>query len=302
MRVGLSTPKASPLSSALRGNANLFACSAPALLTHYPLQHSRILQARMLCGNVEATPPAVPGVFYSEEGVPCDEAGAPLSKTAFKKLQKAAAVAARKAQKKAEKQAAAAAAGGTAAATPDSANEGAETVEPDAPYMFTDAGILMSDASPELQRRVYSSIRDLGSAEGVASGQEVWLRGRLSVLRAGTNNCFIVLRAQGQYTVQAVFFRDKETPRQSREMLSKLGALTEESIIDVRGTLVEATVNGCSQANVEVQIKEVVLVSASEPKLPFEIADAARSEEEIIASEGSERPFPRIGQVRSATD
>ena len=38
------------------------------------------------------------------------------------------------------------------------------------------------------------------------------------------------------------------------------------------------------------------MVSSSLPKLPFEIDDAGRAESEIVASEGTERPFPRIGQ------
>lgn len=37
-------------------------------------------------------------------------------------------------------------------------------------------------------------------------------------------------------------------------------------------------------------------VSEAEPKLPFEISDAGRSEAEIAASEDTERPLPRIGQ------
>ena len=93
-----------------------------------------------------------------------------------------------------------------------------------------------------------------------------------------------------------MFFKDKATPKQSKEMLASLGALTLESIVDVRGTLVDADVKSCSQGTVELAIAEVALVSASQPKLPFEIADAGRPESEIVASEATERPFPRIGQ------
>ena len=38
------------------------------------------------------------------------------------------------------------------------------------------------------------------------------------------------------------------------------------------------------------------MISKAEPKLPFEISDAGRSEEEIVASEGTDRLIPRIGQ------
>ena len=95
----------------------------------------------------------------------------------------------------------------------------------------------------------------------------------------------LVVRSGGFYTVQACFFKDKETPRQSKAMLSWLAGLNVESIIDVRGELVEAQVNSCSQGNVELAIREVRLVSASLPQLPFELEDASRSEEEVTASE-----------------
>ena len=246
----------------------------------------RVLLPRMMC-----TVPV--GAAAVVDGVAVDENGEPLSKNALKKLAKAAQVA----KKKAEKAAAKAAAGGAEEQGGGGGGGGpaADAPEPAAPYSFVDAGVLMSTATPEEQRRVYAPIRELGT--GVApAGQEVWVRGRVSTLRAGSSNCFLVLRGQGQYSVQVVFFKDKATPLQSKAMLEALGGLTEESVLDVRGTLVAADVKSCSQSSVELQLIEAVLISAAAPKLPFEIADAGRSEAEIAASEGSERPFPRIGQ------
>lgn len=227
------------------------------------------------------------------DGKPVDEEGNVLSKNALKKRAKAIQVAQRKAEKAALK----------AAAEADSASsEGSEVdeiddkPEPPAAYSFTDIGVLMSSATPEEQERVYTPIRELGTEGSVPIGQEVWVRARLYRKRPGGKNCFIVLRAQGQYTAQAVFFLDKETPRQSKEMLKSLGELKEESMVDVRGKLVEANVTGCSQSNVEIQLMDVVLISPSEPILPFEIDDAGRSEAEIVASESTEKPFARVGQ------
>jgi len=235
-----------------------------------------------------------PGATMGPDGKPVDENGEPLSKNALKKLAKAAATAAKKAQKAAAKAEAAASQASSAA---EAGGDGAEDVEePPAPYSFTDPGVLMSTQTLEQLQRVYTPIRDLGAPGGVEPGQEIWVRGRLGRLRAGAANCFLVLRAQGQYTVQAVFFKDKQTPNQSKQMIAALGSLTEESVIDVRGQLVVADVKACSQSSVEVQITEAVLVSASAPKLPFEIDDAARSEAEIVTSEETERPFARIGQ------
>jgi len=242
----------------------------------------------MMCTTTDR----IAGVTYNDDGVAVDADGVPLSKTALKKAAKMAAAALKKAQKKAEKAAAAA----DKSASDGGARSDEVIEEPPATFAFTDPGILQSSASVEEQQRVYSAISELGTPPGVPAGQPVWVRGRLSTLRAGASNAFLVLRGQGQYTVQACFFKDKKTPRQSAEMLASLGRLTEESIIDVRGELVEAKVTGCSQSNVEIQISEVVLVSSSDRMLPFEIADAGRSEAEIVESEGTERPLPRIGQ------
>ena len=213
-----------------------------------------------------------------------------LSKTALKKLKKQQEQAARKAAKKAEKAAAAGAAAAGGAAEEQTAEE------PPATYSFGDDGVLMSDASVLASPRAYASVRTLGAEGGPAVGEEVWVRGRLFRLRAKGNQCFLVVRSGGFYTVQACFFKDKETPRQSKAMLSWLAGLNVESIIDVRGELVEAQVNSCSQGNVELAIREVRLVSASLPQLPFELEDASRSEAEVAASEETARPFARIGQ------
>ena len=257
------------------------------LLAPPALASSRV---KMMC-TTPSPPEVVLDVPTNADGVPVDEAGVPLSKNAIKKLKKAAATAAKKAAKAAAKKEA-----GVETQAAGGGGDAADVEEPPAPYSFSAPGVIMSTATVEEQQRVYSTIASLGAPAGAQAGQEVWLRGRLSKVRAGGSNCFLVLRAQGQYTVQAVFFRDKATPKQSKEMLASLAALTEESVVDVRGSLVEASVTGCSQSNVEVQIQDLVLVSASEPKLPFEIDDAARSEADIVASEGSERPFARVGQ------
>jgi len=225
-----------------------------------------------------------------------DENGEPLSKNALKKLKKMQEKEARKAADKAAKAEAAAAAGegGTGGA-----EDGAEVEEPPAYYSFGDDGILMSEASELESPRSYVPVRSLGAEGSPAIGEEVWVRGRLTRLRAKGNQCFLVIRAGGFFTVQACFFKDKATPRQSKEMLKWLGERTEESIIDVRGELVAAEVTSCSQGNVELQIREVRLVSAALPNLPFELDDASRSEAEIAASEAdttTDRQYARIGQ------
>ncbi|KAL1521219.1 hypothetical protein AB1Y20_022768 [Prymnesium parvum] len=221
----------------------------------------------------------------------CAPAGggeAELSKSQQKKMLKAAARAELKAQKAADKQAQPAL--DTAAASSPAAEEAP------APFRFSAPPVCRSEANDLRLRRSYVSLRELGTPAGPALGEEVWVRGRLYRLRGKGRQCFIVLRERGYYTVQACFFHDKAFPTQSKAMLNFLQGLTEESIVDVRGTLQAAEVKACSQKTVELQLIEVVLVSAAEPMLPFEIDDAARSEEELLASEATERPLARIGQ------
>lgn len=75
-----------------------------------------------------------------------------------------------------------------------------------------------------------------------------------------------------------------------------MGGLTGESIVDVLGVVASADVKSCSQSNVEIQIKKVFAVSRAPALLPFLQEDAAHSQEEIDASQGSERPLSGVSQ------
>ena len=215
-----------------------------------------------------------------------DEDGKPLSKNALKKLLKARQIAEKKAAK-------AAAGGDEGGGGGDGAGGAPVEEEAPAPWGFEDMGVIRSTAKPNV---VFSAVADLGVEGGAQPGDEVTVRGRLSTIRGKGSSCFLVVRSGALHSVQAVFFKSKEFPRQSKEMLASLQSLTEESIIEVSGTLQAAEVISCSQSTVEIAISMVRLVSAAAPKLPFEIEDAARSEAEVEASEQTERPLPRIGQ------
>jgi lysyl-tRNA synthetase class II len=217
-----------------------------------------------------------------------DEDGQPLSKNALKKLMKARQIAEKKAAKAAE-------GGGAGSGSSGDGDGGSEAAvdEAPAPWEFEDLGVVQST------RRLatsFSAVRDLGMAGGPGPGDEVTVRGRLSTVRGKGSSCFLVVRSGALHTVQAVFFKDSQFPQQSKAMLSRLQSLTEESIVEVAGTLRSADVLSCSQATVEIAISAVRLVSASAAKLPFEIEDASRSDAQVDASEATDRPFPRIGQ------
>ena len=124
----------------------------------------------------------------------------------------------------------------------------------------------------------------------------MWLRGRVSSVRAKGNTCFIVLRSNSFYTVQACHFKDKTNPDPSKALIKFVEGLTLESIVDVYGTVAAADVKSCSQGDVELQMRKIFVVSRAPVQLPFLLDDAARSEDEIELSQSSDRPYARVGQ------
>lgn len=163
----------------------------------------------------------------------------------------------------------------------------ADTYEP-----FGDLTLVMSRSRTGRQFSMVSKLAEK------AAGDKVWLRGRLASIRVKGGSCFLVLRQDSFHTVQAVYFKDKENPERSQKMIKYLSSLTVESVIDLEGTLSEADVKSCSVQNMEVSMERIYAVSKAAAILPFLVEDAARSEEEVEASQDTDRPFPRLGQVR----
>jgi nondiscriminating aspartyl-tRNA synthetase len=144
--------------------------------------------------------------------------------------------------------------------------------------------------------RQFVKVQELEEDGRSKAGDTVWLRGRLYSIRVKGGSCFLVLRQDSFHTVQCVFFKDKDKPEFSQQMIKYLKSLTEESVIDVEGVLESAEVRSCSVQTLEVKIQRVHSVTKAAPILPFLVEDAARSEAEIDASQGTDRPFPRLGQ------
>lgn len=164
----------------------------------------------------------------------------------------------------------------------------------DMSIQFGDYDLIASQAQPQ---RTFVNVDELGKPNGPAIGDTVWIRGRLSSVRAKGNACFIVVRWNSFSTVQACHFKDKASPDISKAMIKYVGGLTLESIVDIMGVVSEADVKSCTQNNVEIQIKKVFAVSRAPAQLPFLIEDAARSQADIDASADSDRPFAGVGQV-----
>jgi len=104
--------------------------------------------------------------------------------------------------------------------------------------------------------------------------QMVWVRARLHTSRAKGKQCFFVLRQQ-QYTVQCIAYVSEDV---SKQMIKFISHISKESIVDVHAEVKKSPekVEGCTQKDVELHVKQIWVVSASEPQLPLQIEDASR--------------------------
>lgn len=145
--------------------------------------------------------------------------------------------------------------------------------------------------------RQFVSLTGLDDSEKYPDGTNVWITGRLHSIRVKGGSAFLVIRQHAFNTVQAVYFKDKTDPETSQLMLQYLKSLTAESVVQLEGTIVrDVVVKSCSIGNVELKIQRIHAISRADPILPFQIDDASRPEAIIDASQGTERPFSRLGQ------
>lgn len=75
---------------------------------------------------------------------------------------------------------------------------------------FGDYGLIASQKESSTHK--YVNVEDLGTDKGPQAGEMVWIRGRVSSVRAKGNACFLVLRSKAMYSVQALHFKVKYSP------------------------------------------------------------------------------------------
>lgn len=139
---------------------------------------------------------------------------------------------------------------------------------------------------------------DVTKHQELVEGDIVWIRGRVSNVRAKGNACFIVIRSNAMDTIQTCHFKDKESPESSKELIKFVSShITLESIVDIQGVVSNADVKSCSIGSKELQIRKIFIVSEAPVQLPFLLEDASRSELEIQESQSTERPYPSVSQV-----
>ncbi|KXZ44846.1 hypothetical protein GPECTOR_61g799 [Gonium pectorale] len=145
--------------------------------------------------------------------------------------------------------------------------------------------------SREQSGRVWTQVEALSKE---LSEQTVLVRARIHNTRGKGKSAFLVLR-QRTATVQAILFADDVTV--SKGMVKYATQISKESIVDVEGIVKvpENPIEGCSQKDVELKVTGIRAVSRA-AVLPFELVDAARSEEEVKAAAERGEILATVGQ------
>jgi len=164
---------------------------------------------------------------------------------------------------------------------------GGETAEEEGPDFSAEMyGVQEMNMS---KTKAVKEIVKVGDLKPKMAAQTVNIRGRLHTSRAKGKQCFFVIRDQ-QETVQCLAFVSEHV---SKQMVKFIAHISKESIVDVAAEVVKVAdkIESCSQQNIELHVKQVWVVSASDPQLPLQIEDAARR-----ITEDDEGTFARVNQ------
>merc|ERR1712130_342993 len=147
-------------------------------------------------------------------------------------------------------------------------------------------GVQEMNMSRERPTTVITHVKELGLK---LNGKVVTVRGRLHTSRAKGKQCFMVVRQQAS-SVQCLVYVSEAV---SKQMVKFAAHISKESIIDVEAvvTKVDEKIESCSQQDVELHVKQVWVVSASDPQLPLQIEDAGRR-----VTEDEEGNFAKVNQ------
>ncbi|CCJ28416.1 unnamed protein product [Pneumocystis jirovecii] len=154
----------------------------------------------------------------------------------------------------------------------------------------------MNQSFEKLEKSFYY-IKDLSK---IMNGKNITLRARLQTSRLqGTKICFLLLR-QHLSTVQALVIANQSSI--SKQMVKWCGFINPESIVLVEGEVKEspAIIKSSTQQDIEIHVHTIFIESESLSKLPFQIQDASRSENEII-QERSNNDDPKYARVNLDT-
>lgn len=216
-----------------------------------------------------------------------DADGQPLSKSALKKLKAKEEKAKKKAEHKKEEKKEDADAG-------DEGEDGVDGVD-------VSLGRYGKYPLNQSQTKLVRELLPIKALTLKVKDSVVWVRGRLHTVRAKGKQCFFVLRHQ-QFKAQALL---SVGPNTSKQMIKYIARVSPESIVDVEGVVrgVADPIKGATQQDVELHVTQFWVVSESEAKLPVQIDDLERSEnEETLSTVNRDtRLDNRILDLRTAT-
>jgi aspartyl-tRNA synthetase len=222
---------------------------------------------------------------------PPQASGAVRSRADMSEDEKRAYKAEKKAQKDAEKAAKAARkAASAAAATAAKADADAITAAvsflsvDDAPdQMYGALTVVQGACGPRGSGRVFVPLGDVGKHRD--GGVSIWVRARVHKVDVRSGFAFVLLR-KGLQTAQAIVGNDKPFLKWMKK------ALHTESVVDICADVVVpegGPVEKCSVKAVELRVRRLYIVSASDEKLPMTLDDAARplADDHTTASEAA---------------
>jgi aspartyl-tRNA synthetase len=146
-------------------------------------------------------------------------------------------------------------------------NTAAATVGANSPF----GTLPMIQSTQYVDRSKYVTVKDLNAS---LVDKVVTLRARVSTTRAKGKLAFLVLR-HTIHTVQCVFSVGDVV---TKEFINFVGKLNIESVVEVSGKVIKSKVESTTQSDVEIQAERLVVVSDSQPVLPFQLSDASQRE------------------------
>ncbi|KAI7865559.1 hypothetical protein BDF14DRAFT_1823102 [Spinellus fusiger] len=219
----------------------------------------------------EPTKDPVEDITQKTEELFFDDEGKPISKKAFKKLQKD--------KEKAERKASTA-----AKLAEEKASKNADNVD----YSTDRYGKLPMNQS---QTRTGIKRDDITTIDGSRVGETVIIRARVQNSRpTGSKMCFFVFR-QGVSTIQGIVSADAD--KFSKQMIKFCVGIPAESIVLVEAKVVKPLeeVKSCTISEVELGIEKIHVVSEVQGRLAFSLEDVTRPETE---NESEDTQFARV--------
>lgn len=125
------------------------------------------------------------------------------------------------------------------------------------------------------------------------AGKQIWIRGRAHAVTGKGKICFVIMR-EAFATVQVC----AAVPDVPKEMVKFMQKIPPESIIDVFGVVQDKTdspITKTSLSTVEITVQKCFTVSEVTAKqLPFEVADASRSDADIKRAQEQGQKFANV--------